>query len=90
MSDPSNMFDKLDQHRQEIQTPVSSQESDEAKKPSNNRRRGKRGNPEYQQINPYIPTEICIAIKVESAKSGKDISDIAEEAFKLWLEQKSD
>ena len=51
------------------------------------RRRGKNSDPKYSQHSMYLPEGMHMRVKrrLEDLKTGKDVSDLAEELFEQWL-----
>jgi hypothetical protein len=49
----------------------------------------RRGDPNYQQINAYVPKDIHRAVKIELVKDDdREMSDLLEELLLAWLKKK--
>jgi hypothetical protein len=49
----------------------------------------RRGDPNYQQINTYVPKEVHRAVKIELVKDNdREMSELIEELLAAWLKKK--
>ena len=91
MADPSNMFSKLNQQRQEsAPEPAPDAPGKPADKTPQRRRGGKRSDPNYKQIGPYLSIDLYRRVKAKAALEGLDISDVAEELFERWVNESAE
>lgn len=67
-------------------TPVQSQAAPQDK-PKTTKPMPKSKNPDYVQIGVYLPIELHTKMKIGSAITGEEMSAIAAEGIRLWLEK---
>ena len=61
----------------------------EAKKKRLGRPRGKRSNPEYEQVTAYIPTSLYTQVKLRLIEQDrKEFSTLVEELLNNWIQKK--
>ena len=55
--------------------------------PKNSKPKPKHKDPNYKQVGLYLPVDVHQKLKIGSAVTGVEMSDIAAEGIKLWLEK---
>lgn len=91
MSDPpSSMFDKLAQRRQKkAAQPSKGDEAPETPK-RQGRSKGKRSDPDYEQVGAYIPKELNKQVKRLLIDEDMDFSDLVAALLEEWVNRKTD
>lgn len=92
MPDSSSMFDKLAQTRQKAQKKPIEQEPDiDSQSKRRGRARGKRSDPNYEQVGAYIPKELNKQVKrLLIDEDDLDFSDLVAQLLEDWVKQHSD
>jgi len=55
--------------------------------PKKNRAKGKRSNPDYEQVGVYIPKKISLEVKRQLLESDMDFSDLVTQLLGQWLKE---
>jgi hypothetical protein len=55
--------------------------------PKRNRAKGKRSNPDYEQVGVYIPKKISLETKRQLLESDMDFSDLVTQLLGQWLKE---
>jgi hypothetical protein len=59
------------------------------RQPAEPAKRGKRRDPNYQQITAYLPQETYHAMKIALAQDRKEMSELFEELIRQWLKTRA-
>lgn len=83
-----SMFDKLAKQRQQKEAKPSVQPEMDQETPKPSRRsRGKRSNPDYEQVGAYIPKELNKRVKRRLIDEEIDFSELVAQLLEEWVDR---
>jgi hypothetical protein len=90
MPEPSSMFDKLAKTRQKAERAKPVEQEPDSPHQKKGRARGKRSDPNYEQVGAYIPKELNKQVKrLLIDEEGLDFSDLVTQLLEEWVNQHS-